>query len=211
MKTWHVLLSIALVAGCGDDDGGDPDLGVVPIDLGGGDEDMGPLEEDDMGPPADLGTPAGLGGLVVNEMDANDEWVELFNPTPTPVMLGGVRICDSDAGSPRLDRAFAFPDGFMLGAGEYVLTVEADPVLDGIREGADCPGDGRCLHTDWGLSDSSGETIFILPPEGNDTPLMMIEYPPMAAPDGESYCRIDNGSGDFTACSPTPGAANTAS
>ncbi len=216
MKAWTCLAIALAFAGCGDDDASDPDLGLVPIDLGTVADDLGGSESDagprdDAGADVDMGGDPGLGGLVVNEIDANDEVIEFFNPTPTPVDLSGLRVCDSADGVPRLDRAFAFPAGTTLGAGEYIITVESDPVLDGIREGDDCPGGGRCLHTDWGISDSNGETMYLLPPEGDDTPLMTIEYPMMAAPDGESYCRIDNGFGEFTACTPTPGAANVAS
>ncbi len=170
--------------------------------------DAGPMDagESDAGS-MDTGTPPDLTGLVINELEPGDEWIELYNGASEAVPLGGYRITDSDEGMPRLDSAATFPDDFMLEPGAYLIVVENDPPTEGALS-EDCAVGTRCLHTSFGLSASRGETIYILPPEGDDTPALSATLPPEAVGDGLSYCRFPNGTGDFQGCMPTPEASN---
>src|ERR1043166_3015769 len=65
--------------------------------------------------------PPDIGGTNDNSLD---EFIELFNPTPSPVALfntnGGWRING--------DETFTFPTNFVLGPGEYLLLVNFSPV-----------------------------------------------------------------------------------
>ncbi|MCA9606110.1 MAG: lamin tail domain-containing protein [Myxococcales bacterium] len=217
-KSTYVLAALVLaLAGCPesrtDEDAGNPgtDAGPTETDAGPTETDAGPTETDAGPMDTDAGG-GGLDGLVINEIDANAEWTELYNGSSQPIDLGGYRICDADdTGAPRVDRASAFPEGFLLGAGEYIVAVEAaTPMVGVIATGADCDVGTRCLHTDWGISDAAGETVFLLNPSPDDSVAQMQVYPPMAAPDGDSYCRVPNATGDFAACTPTPEATNEA-
>ncbi|HJL15969.1 MAG TPA: lamin tail domain-containing protein [Sandaracinaceae bacterium LLY-WYZ-13_1] len=203
-----LLGGLAAVAGCsesvseedaGSDDG--TDAGEVEMDAGNGGTDAGP------------GVDAGgaLDGLVINEIDAGDEWTELYNTGSSPIALGGYRVCDqNDDGSPKVEECGVFPAGFELGAGEYIVIVEGDPAMDGLVTGADCAAGDPCIHTEFGISNGGGDTIFVLGPEGDDTPLITQAYPPEAAADGNTYCRLPDGTGAFSDCMPTPSAANVA-
>jgi len=204
------LLTLAL-AGCSEGRT-DEDSGPMEVDSGPMDVDAGPMDVD-AGPGDDAGATdagggaVGLTGLIINEIDANDEWTELYNSTSAPIALGGVRVTDSDAGAPRVDRAFAFPAGFNLEPGGYILVIKAAAPEIGVIS-TTCDVGTRCLHTDWGISDGSGETVYLLAPAGDDTVLLEQEYPPTAVPNMQSYGRVPNATGDFTACTPTPEATN---
>lgn len=218
-KSTYLLAALVLaLAGCPesrtDEDAGTTgtDAGPTSTDAGSTGTDAGPMDGDAGSVTTDAGSGGRLDGLVINEIDANAEWTELYNGSSAAIDLGGYRICDADdTGTPRVDRAFAFPTGFMLGSGEYIVAVQAGtPMVGVIATGSDCDVGTRCLHTDWGISDSAGETVFLLNPSPDDSVARMQVYPPMAAPDGDSYCRVPNATGDFTACTPTPEATNEA-
>jgi len=217
-KTTPILALAALLAlaGCPesntDDDagpGGGSDSGPGGSDAGPGGSDAGPGGSD-AGPGSDDAGPGGggLDGLVINEIDSGDEWTELYNGSSNPIDLGGYKITDrDDMGMPRPDRAFAFPDGFTLAPGEYILAIEGDPPEVGVIS-TTCAVGTRCLHTDWGISGGDGETIFIL--DASDAVVLQQELPAAATADGNTWCRIPNATGDFAECTPTPEAANMA-
>lgn len=160
---------------------------------------------------SDLGTP-GIDGLVINEISADgDDWIELYNSTSHTLSLGGLQITDSSAPeTPATDHTTVFPGDFALAAGAYVVVV-AD-LGTATREGVqtDCLAGAvpTCLEASYGISKSAGDTIFIL--AADNTVLLAAVYPPNAVASGETWARSPNGTGDFSAGNPTPGAANEA-
>lgn len=160
---------------------------------------------------SDLGTP-GIDGLVINEISADgDDWIELYNSTSHSISLGGLQITDSSAPeTPATDHTTVFPVDFALAAGAYLVVV-AD-LGSATREGVqtDCLAGAipTCLEASYGISKSAGDTIFIL--AADNSVLLAAVYPPNAVGSGETWARIPNGTGDFSAGNPTPGAANEA-
>lgn len=119
-------------------------------------------------------------------------------------------MADSEAGGgPRLSRAMTFPPGLMLAPGQYLLLAinQADAGMGPQTLCVD-GGPSTCFHTGWGLSASRGETVHVLSSTG--APLVAETYPANAAPMGQSWGRLPNGTGSFAANRPTPGAANAA-
>lgn len=218
MKRAAVL--VLLLSGCpeADFDRDFEDAGTTDsadaMDVDASEPDAGEEEDagmDDAGPPPDVPFDGGppdpsIEGLVINEIDPDGEWIELYNGRSTPIALGGYRICDSeDDGSPRLDRAAAFPADFALEPAEYLIVVEVDePELEVIS--TTCPFGDRCLHTGFGLSAGNGDTIFLL--DEGDGVALSATLPPDAVEGGQSYCRFPNATGDFTPCPPTPESSN---
>lgn len=173
-------------------------------------------------PAADAGTPsadtpaamdARVGSLVINEISAaGDEWIELYNAGSSPVDLSMVQVADTDTsvdgGAPRRASAMRFPAGTMLAPGQYVLVVSGFNDA-GVGPQMRCLGDGGprvCFHASWGLSASRGETVWVLSPTGEVT--LRVAYPMNAAPSGQTWGRLPNGTGPFAPNRPTPGAAN---
>jgi len=154
---------------------------------------------------------ASIDGLVINEIDASDEWVELYNAGASTVDLGGLKIADYDDATqgPKVDEAMQFPSGTTLAAGEYLFVIGdiTDPQPG--PQTANCdPGPTPCYHVAWKISGSGGDTIYIL--DEADVGALHQEYPPDAVADGQTYGRLPNGTGSFAACAPTPGAENAA-
>lgn len=184
------------------------DAGVSDVDAGSTDTDAGP--GDDAGStPVDGGGTTGLTGLVINEIDANTEATELYNTTSAPIDVSGYRITDDDMGMPDMGHLVAFPAGTTIASGGYLVAVQGS-MPGTIQTGADCDAGDPCFHTDFGLSASAGDVIYVMGPEGDDTVYLTQPHPAGAVPDMQSYCRLPNGTGDFTACAPTPGEANAA-
>ncbi|MEZ4390357.1 MAG: lamin tail domain-containing protein [Polyangiales bacterium] len=174
-------------------------------------------------PPADVVTPAvdapvamdagAVGSLVINEISAvGDEWVELYNAGASPVDLSRVQLADTDTsvdgGAPRTASAMRFPAGTMLAPGQYVLVVSGfnDAGAGPQTRCLDGGGPSTCFHASWGLSASRGESVWVLSPTGEVT--LRETYPMNAAPSGQTWGRLPNGTGAFAPNRPTPGAAN---
>lgn len=197
------------------------------VDVGGSDAQPGdapsidaPRAPDDVAldaaAPVDVVTPTdravGTGRVVINEIRGRgDNWVELHNVGDGAYDLSGFRVADSDAdgGAPRTDEALRFPAGTTLGAGEYLFLL--GNVADaGVARTAACADAGvaTCFHMSWSISNSRGETVWLLDPGG--ATIASQNYPMDAVPSGQTYGRLPNGTGPFTATRPTPGAANQA-
>lgn len=156
--------------------------------------------------------PAGAGRVVINEIRGRgDNWVELHNVGDGAYDLSGFRVADSDAdgGAPRTDEALRFPAGTTLGAGEYLFLLGnvADAGVGRTSACADA-GVATCFQMHWSISNSRGETVWLLDPGG--ATIASQHYPMDAVPSGQTYGRLPNGTGPFTATRPTPGAANQA-
>ena len=134
-------------------------------------------------------SPDGEGvGLVINEVAAKGDpldWFELHNPSPDPIALDGFELADSltDAG-----KRVAFPTGTTIQPGAYMqFSLDKDGwpafALGGDEELGIWLLDGTLIDSvDWD--------------EGH-------------SPDGHSYARVPDATGDFqTVNNPTPSAAN---
>jgi hypothetical protein len=69
-----------------------------------------------------------------------------------------------------------------------------------------CGGPSSCYYTDWGISQSRGETFRIL--RADDTIEDEYTYPKDGHPDGLSWGRVPDGTGTFSINTPSPGAVN---
>lgn len=159
----------------------------------------------DSGPPPDP-----THGIVINEVAAlGNEFVELYNPTSVAVDLTGYIIADGQGrNEPRRDVAVQLEEGTTLGPGEYlvVITNLGDAALPGLQTICGTDGPPTCYHASWGVG-VDGDTIFL--DAQNERPTT-IEYPSNAVPEGQSWGRIPNGSGELVPNLPTPGRENMA-
>ena len=156
-------------------------------------------------------TPA-AGEVVVNEIDADADWVELYNRSDVALDLDGLMLADSDgAGGPKLDNAITFPTETRIepGASLFILAKQDTVVEPGEQEpqSACAPGPSPCFYAPFGLSKGDGDEIFLL---DGDSVIASAVFPPDAAEDGETWCRVPDGTGELQVCAGTPGAANEA-
>lgn len=224
MKLESLLVVLALVsAGCseakddGDEDGGAGGSGGSG-GAGAGSTDGGNSSDGgaaDGAGPSDGGSTSSAPGdadLVINEITATEDWIELYNRGSRPFDLGGLGLADADGpGVPKLDEAIIFPAGTTVAAGGYlfILAKQDAVVMPGEQEPQTvcAPGSSPCFYAPFGLSDGDGDEIFLL--DGEDI-LASGEYPPAAAAEPSTWCRVPDGTGDFAECEATPGASNSA-
>ncbi|MCW5837834.1 MAG: lamin tail domain-containing protein [Labilithrix sp.] len=147
--------------------------------------------------------------VLINEISASDDWIELVNSSATAVDLGGWKVADSDkkTGKLKLDDAVTFPPNTKLPAGAYGL-VRAG----GLDSGEPCPAGDHvfCVLAEFGISNKDGESVFLLDADGEIVGTVV--YPPEAASGGDTWGRIPNGdaNGAFERTAATPGAPNKA-
>ena len=152
----------------------------------------------------------GTAKLVINELQTTTEdWVEIINVGDGVADLSAMGLADQDTdGTPKLAEAVRFIEGEKLVPGEYLVVVanvknpNAGPQGDCLQSG----GPATCYQAAWGISGTNGDKIFLLSP--TDEIIDSVVYPANAVLDGQSYCRLPNGAGDFQACTPTPGELN---
>ena len=137
---------------------------------------------------ADPGTAAVDAGLVINEVAAKGDpldWFELHNPSPEPIALDGFEVADSLTDA---SKRVAFPAGTTIQPGAYA------------QFSADKDGwPGFALGSDEELG------IWLL----DGTHVASVDWDEGQSPDGQSYARVPDATGDFqTVDNPTPGAAN---
>lgn len=151
--------------------------------------------------------------IVINEINATGEdWVELVNSGASPVDLGDYGLADSDAaGGPKTASAARFPQGTTVPAGGFVFVVaEQDPAA-GVGPHDVCltvGGPSSCFYATWGISAANGEKLYLLAPD--DSIVAEAEYPMNAVVSPNTWGRLPDGTGDFTATAATPGEANKA-
>jgi len=150
------------------------------------------------------------GDVAINEMSATEDWVELYNRGDGAADIGGLLLADSDgAGGPKLDEAISFPVGTTIAAGAslFILAKQDAVVKPGEQEPQTvcAPGTSPCFYAPFGLSDGDGDEIFLV---DGERVLSNGIYPAAAAAEGESWCRLPDGTGEFAVCTPTPGAPN---
>lgn len=153
--------------------------------------------------------------VAFNEISAaGDEWLELYNTGSSDFDLSNYAIADTDktTGEPRTTKAMRFPSGTKLPKGGFVLVLmgksnstpgpySADACLKGVSVG--------CFYALFSVSQTRGEAVHLLAPD--NTSVTSVIYP--ANLDFEagaelSACRIPDGTGEFTTCTQSPGAAN---
>lgn len=156
----------------------------------------------------DAGTNVTASSILINEVSGGDEWVELVNIGLAAEDIGGLRLADRDktTGEPKLSEAVTFPASTLVAKGGYVL-VRGGGTGDA---GKACPdgGQSHCFNAEFGISNKSGETLFLLAADGGT--LGKVVYPPDAASGGRTYARIPSGDPDasFQNAPATPGAPN---
>jgi len=154
------------------------------------------------------GTSSGSGSAVVNEIVARggDEFVEIYNPGSGDFDLSSWGVTDSHAdGGPDHGDTVHFPAGTTLPSHGFLLIMvgRADA---GTAPTTNCAGGTTCWEASWGVSNSKGETIWVLDPQ--DQVEDQAHYPINGADAGRSYGRLPDGTGSFQETSKTPAAPN---
>lgn len=141
------------------------------------------------------------GDLVINEFMADNEttatdqdeeyedWIELYNNSDTEIDLEGYYLTDDSDDITQ----WTFPAVTIAANGYLIIWADNDEDQDG-------------LHTNFKLS-ASGETLILASPD--ETIVDQIEFDEQEA--DVSMARDPNGTGDFTAMSPTFEASNSPS
>lgn len=141
-------------------------------------------------------------GLVINEISADDEWVELKNAGANAVNLAGLLVADLDTETdgPKLDKAGSLTGS--LAAGGYLIVIgdQDDPTSPVCP-----PAVSTCIGAGFKIGGTEGDSIFLVAGEASTA---RVDIGPAAVPDGSTWGRIPDGSGTFSVTSPTPGATN---
>ncbi len=134
--------------------------------------------------------------VVMDPQGDNDDWVELFNRTDSPVDLTGMYLSDKEDNPTK----WQFPDGTVIAANGYLIVwCDEDHDDETATEG---------LHANFKLS-KSGETVLLVDSDANgNTVLDTVVFGEQET--DVSYGRIPNGTGDFQVVAATPGAENRA-
>ena len=132
--------------------------------------------------------------VVMDPQGDNDDWVELFNRTDSPVDLTGMYLSDKVDNPTK----WQFPDGTVIAANGYLIVwCDEDHDDEAATEG---------LHSNFKLS-KSGETVLRVDSDANgNTVLDTVVFGEQET--DVSYGRIPNGTGDFQVVAATPGAEN---
>ena len=184
-----------------------PPVPPVPVPFDAAGDAVVPPPKDS-GPSFDAGANVTASAILINEISGGDEWVELVNIGPAAEDIGGLRLADRDktTGEPKLAEAVTFPAATVVARGGYVL-VRGGGTGDA---GKPCPdgGQSHCFNAEFGISNKSGETLFLLAPDGGT--LGRVVYPPDASSGARSYSRLPSGDPDasFQSAPETPGAPN---
>lgn len=163
----------------------------------------------------DAATASG-GDLVVNELRAvgTTEWLEIANKASSELDLGGYGIADTDKSTngPKYTGAKRFPAGTKVAAKGYVLVLlSKSNAGQGVYPKDAClpESDATCFYAEFGVSAGSSEAVYLLDPQ--DRTISKTAYPTGIAVDAASpktACRIPDMTGDFTACTASPGKVN---
>lgn len=160
------------------------------------DMDMGGIDDSSM-----QGIP-----VVINELMADndntyadpqgdyDDWLELYNPSDSAVVLTGLYLSDKEDEPTK----WQFPENIEIAANGYLIVW-----LD--EDGEDMP-DG--IHANFKLS-KSGELVLFVDNDTNGN--QVLDSVTFGEQDTDvAFGRLPNGTGDFQIVTPTPGKANSA-
>ena len=102
--------------------------------------------------------------VIIIEISADGEWVELVNTGEGAVDISGFSLADrvKDGTDPKIGEAAKFPKGTILSPRSYVVVQGG-----GVETGKTCPPGEQsyCVLAAWGISNKSGETLFFLAPD----------------------------------------------
>ncbi len=137
--------------------------------------------------------PATTGILDPADQNAED-WIEIYNPTNSPVLLDGWHLSD-DPAEPLM---FAIPDGFTIPANGFILIWADDEPLQ------NAPTIRQEIHTNFKLS-ADGESIILTAPDASEIDAVAFSN----QTSGIARLRANDGSEVFTySISPTPALTN---
>lgn len=150
------------------------------------------------------------GSVRINEIRARDEdWIELYNADDVIFDLSGYRVADQeDDGTPKIAEAITFPAGTVIEPTSFIV-IRANMDVAPTDWQTDCLGADRCLFASWGISDSNGDAIYLLGPEGDDQVLDTLEYPRGVVGQDETWGRSMDGGHLACALSPTLAQSNS--
>ncbi|RKU31342.1 hypothetical protein C6497_02290 [Candidatus Poribacteria bacterium] len=134
--------------------------------------------------------------IVADPQGDYDDWLELYNPSDSAIMLTGLYLSDKEDNPTK----WQFPDNTEIGANGYLIVwLDEDHDNEEATEG---------LHANFRLS-KSGELVLFVDndTEGNEV-LDRVEFG--AQETDTAYGRLPDGTGDFQIVKPTPGAPNMA-
>lgn len=141
--------------------------------------------------------PVGYGGLVLNELNGNDKFIELYNRGGEALSLKGVYI-EKDG-----KNVWAAGD-ITLDAGDYLLLYSEDVIAE---EHPEYDGSGLVFAS--GLSAKKAVRVQLFTPSGvSIDDFNLVDYS-TAAP--ASYSRYPDGTGAWTYANATPNDANAQS
>ncbi|MBK7937822.1 MAG: CotH kinase family protein [Lewinellaceae bacterium] len=137
---------------------------------------------------------ANMNGLTDGDGDRED-WVELYNPGPAAVNLGGWFLSDNP-GNPQ---KWVIPNGQTIAAGAYRIIF--------------CSGKDKIaapyMHTSFKITQTKGESVVLTQPNGTTADSYTFNTPNQV---NHSYGRTPNGGPTWSIYNtPTPGAVNAAS
>ncbi len=149
-----------------------------------------------------------VGPLAINEIGAvSTEFVELINAGTTAQSLAGYGVADADTdGGPRFARASRFAAGAILAPGARMVTIGGFDVPAVGQQDACLPLVTPCYQAAWDISDSEGETMFLLSP--TDVIVDQAKYPDDTAAANQAWGRLPDGSGPFALGAASPGRPN---
>jgi hypothetical protein len=209
----------------GDDGSVDAGFDAGPVDAGhdaGGHDaghDAGPIDAGHDSGNGDAG--CGTGTIVINEVQtsgqsgAEDEWVELYNPTGCPVDVSGWKLKHASINGTSIAAVFTTPSSVKIGPFGYAVIAGQTYSASAPTIGAFTTGVLADVGGGLGLYDAT-DTIVDSMGYGSGATNPLVETSP--APAGvmsESIARTPNGvetknnANDFSiATTPTPGAKN---
>ena len=162
-------------------------------------------------------------GVTINEFQARGEdWFEIYNSGPDTAFLAGWLLADAgDNGLPNLSNAAPFPADTEMASGTFILVMagaaknkeetgiwrtecgEAEDDTSDLDPNEDLD---LCLATTWELSNTQGDTIFLL--RADATIAGQATVPAESTDPLRSWARLPDGDGNFGAGTPTPAAPN---
>ena len=124
---------------------------------------------------------------VLNEVDVRGrDWIELYNPHDEDVDVSGYKVSDDPS---RDSHVWTLPPGSVVPKRGFSVVKEEKN-----------PGDG----TGFPFGIKKGETVYLLAPDGSVLEKVTVGDPP----EGTTWGRYPDGSGDWQVTAPTQGAPN---
>jgi hypothetical protein len=152
---------------------------------------------------ADTATPS---RIVINEVKAaGGDYVEIYNRSSETIDISGWGVTGTeDTGA--FSTPVRFAAGTTLAPGAWLLVLAGMGTRGGPETACGLGGPMSCYHTDWGISQSRGETLRVL--RVGEAIEDEYSYPKDGHPDTLSWGRVPDGTGAFVITTPSPGAAN---